>query len=130
MKLSARTYADTVVVVPAGRLDHDHCDAFRAGLQPYLDGMAAGDGAAAEGKGIVLDLSALEYISSAGLRCFMLSARQAGGGGGRIVLAGLRPVVAEIFQISRFDMLFEIFPSVREALGALSAPAAAAFDRG
>jgi anti-anti-sigma factor len=122
MKLSARTYADTLVVAPAGRLDHDHCEAFRAGLQPHLDG------AAGEGKGIVLDLSALEYISSAGLRCFMLAARQAGGGGGRILLAGLRPVVAEIFQISRFDMLFEIFPSVREALAALSAPAAAAFD--
>lgn len=122
MKLSARTYADTLVVVPTGRLDHDHCDAFRAGLQPHLDQ------AAAEGKGMVLDLSALEYISSAGLRCFMLAARQAGGG--RIVVAALRPVVAEIFQISRFDMLFQIYPSVREALGALSAPAAAAFDRG
>ena|SRR5688572_2625918 len=122
MKLSARTYADTVVVVPAGRLDHDHCDAFRSGLEPFLDG-------AGGGQGIVLDLSALEYISSAGLRCFMLAARQAGGDGGRIVLAALRPVVAEIFQISRFDMLFQIFPSVREALAALSAPAAAAFDR-
>jgi len=46
------------------------------------------------------------------------------------VLAALRPIVAEIFQISRFDMVFEIFPTVREALGALSAAAAAAFDRG
>ena len=54
---------------------------------------------------------------------------RAGGQGGKIVLAALRPVVAEIFQISRFDMLFRIFPSVREALAALSAPAADAFDR-
>ena len=46
------------------------------------------------------------------------------------MLAALRAVVAEIFQISRFDMLFEIFPTVREALAALSAPAAAAFERG
>jgi anti-anti-sigma regulatory factor len=38
-------------------------------------------------------------------------------------------VVAEIFQISRFDLVFEVFPSVREALAALSASAAAAFDR-
>ena len=124
MKLDSRTYADTTVVMPMGRLDHDHCEAFRAGLQPHLDE------ASAASRGIVLDLSGLEYVSSAGLRCFMLAAKQAGGHGGKIVLAALRPVVAEIFQISRFDMLFQIFPSVREALGAVSAPAAAAFDRG
>lgn len=124
MKLNAQKYADTVVVTPNGRLDHDNCEGFRSGLQPHVGA------AAREGRGIVLDLSELEYVSSAGLRCFMLSAREAGAQGGKIVLAALRPVVAEIFQISRFDMLFEVFPSVREALAALSAPAAAAFDKG
>jgi len=120
MKLEFRTYADTAVVAPVGRLDHDNCEAFRAGLQPHLEG--------AGGQSIVMDLSSLEYVSSAGLRCFMLAAKQARGKGGKIVLAALRPVVAEIFQISRFDMVFEIFASVREALSAVSAPAAAAFD--
>ena len=43
MKLDSQLYADTVVVTPRGRLDHDHCDAFRAGLQPHLDD-AARDG--------------------------------------------------------------------------------------
>jgi anti-sigma B factor antagonist len=123
MKLDARTYADTLVVSPSGRLDHDNCELFRAALQSYVEG------AAAPGQGIVLDLSGMEYISSAGLRCFMLAAKQSGARGGRIVLAALRPVVAEIFQISRFDMLFKIFPSVREALAGLSRAAAAAFDR-
>jgi anti-anti-sigma factor len=124
MKLDSRTYADTLVVVPAGRLDHDNCEAFRAGLQPLLDRALAGR------QRIVVDLSGLEYVSSAGLRCFMLAAKQAGTQGGKIVLAALRPVVAEIFQISRFDMVFELHPSVREALAAVSPDAAAAFDRG
>lgn len=124
MKLDSRTYADVVVVAAAGRLDHDNCDAFRAGLQPHLDR----DGAASQR--MILDLSGLEYVSSAGLRCFMLAAKQVRGQGGKIVLAALRPVVAEIFQISRFDMVFELFPSVRAALGTLSPEAAAAFDRG
>ena len=124
MKLDSRTYADTLVVAPAGRLDHDNCEAFRAGLQPLHDL------ALASRQRIVVDLSGLEYVSSAGLRCFMLAAKQAGAQGGKIVLAALRPVVAEIFQISRFDMVFELHPSVREALAAVSADAAAAFDRG
>jgi anti-anti-sigma factor len=123
MKLESRTYADTVVVAPEGRLDHDNCDAFRAGLQPVITQ------AVASRQHIVLDLSELAYVSSAGLRCFMLAAKEARAQGGRIVLAALRPVVAEIFQISRFDMVFDLFPTVREALGALSASAAAAFDR-
>lgn len=124
MKLDSRTYADVVVVAPEGRLDHDNCDAFRAGLQPCLDR------AGVAGQHIVLDLSGLEYVSSAGLRCFMLAAKQARGQGGKIVLAALRPVVAEIFQISRFDMVFELFPSLQAALAALSAEAAAAFHKG
>ena len=123
MKLEFRTYADTAVVAPVGRLDHDNCEAFRAGLQPLLDR------ALASRQRIVVDLSGLEYVSSAGLRCFMLAAKQAGTQGGKIVLAALRPVVAEIFQISRFDMVFELHPSVRAALAAVSAEAAAAFDR-
>ena len=124
MKLEARTYADTVVVAPEGRLDHDNCEAFRTGLQPHLAQ------AVANRQRIVLDLSGLAYVSSAGLRCFMLAAKEAQASGGRIVLAALRPVVAEIFQISRFDLVFELFPSVREALSAVSASAAAAFDKG
>jgi anti-sigma B factor antagonist len=124
MKLSSRTYADTVVIMPAGRLDHDNCEDFRSGLQPHLE-----DGAR-DGRGIVLDLSGLEYISSAGLRCFMLAAREARNQGGRVVLAALRPVVSEIFQISRFNMLFEIHASVRDALASMSPSAAAAFDQG
>jgi len=124
MKLEARTYADAVVVAPAGRLDHDNCDAFRAGLNPILEQ------AAPQRQRVVLDLSGLEYVSSAGLRCFMLAAKEASRHGGKIVLAGLRPVVAEIFQISRFDMVFELFPSVREALAALSPSASAAYEQG
>jgi anti-sigma B factor antagonist len=123
MNLTARNYADTVVLIPTGRLDHDHCDAFRAALQPHLDE------ATRAGRSMVFDLSGLEYVSSAGLRCFMLAAKQAGGRGGKIMLAALRPMVSEIFHISRFDMLFDIFPSVRAALAAVSAPAAAAFDQ-
>jgi anti-anti-sigma regulatory factor len=32
MKITERTYADTLVLSPAGRLDHNSCDAFEAAL--------------------------------------------------------------------------------------------------
>ena len=40
----------------------------------------------------------------------------------------LQPIVAEIFAISRFDSVLEVFPSVRDALAAMSPEALAAYD--
>ena len=124
MRLNHRRYGDALVLSLLGRLDHDSSERFRTELQPLLDAEAG------DGRGIVLDLSALEYVSSAGLRCFSLAAKQARNQGGKILIAAMTPLVAEIFQISRFNMLFEIHPGVREALAAVSPQALAAFDRG
>ena len=118
MDLSPRSIGDVLVLAPAGRLDHESVDAFRSGLQAHLD-------AALEARhGVLFDLSGLEYVSSAGLRCFMLAARQAKARDGRMAVAAPRPVVAEIFEISRFNMVFRVFPSMSEALGFLSPDAA------
>jgi anti-anti-sigma factor len=124
MDLNPRSIADVLLLAPAGRLDHESVDAFRTGLQPQLDL------AFATGRGVVFDLSRLEYVSSAGLRCFMLAAKQANAKKGRLAVAAPCPVVAEIFEISRFNMVFRIFPTVREGLGHVSAQAVAAFEKG
>ena len=123
MNVTSRRFANAVVVLAAGRLDQDTCEAFRGDLLKYVD-EAAHDGGA-----IVLDLSSLEYVSSAGLRCFMLASRQAKAQHGRIFVAALQPMVAEIFQISHFNLVFQVFPTVREAVSAVSADAAAAFEK-
>jgi anti-sigma B factor antagonist len=123
MDLAKRAYANILVLSPKGRLDHDNCDAFQAGVRPHVDALAPDSG------GIVFDLSNLEYVSSAGLRCFMLAARQARARQARIVIAAMRPVVSEIFQISRFNLVFDVYPSVRDALATISPSAHAEFDK-
>lgn len=123
MDLAQRTYANVLVLLPKGRLDHDNCEAFQQGLRPHVDALAPDSG------GIVFDLSDLEYVSSAGLRCFMLAARQARARKARIVIASMRPVVAEIFQISRFNLVFDVYPSVGDALAAISPAAHAEFAK-
>jgi anti-anti-sigma factor len=124
MPLAYRQYENALVLAPTGRLDHDNCEAFREELAPHLERSAR------EHLSLVLDLSGLEYVSSAGLRCFMLAAKQAKAQSSRIVIAAMQPVVAEIFQIARFNLVFDAYPKVRDALAALSPAAAAAFDRG
>ena len=124
MNVSSRRFANAAVLRVEGRLDQDTCGAFTTDL------MKAVDAASAEGGAVVLDLAPLEYISSAGLRCFMLASRQAKAQRAKIAVAALQPMVAEIFQISHFNLVFQVFPTVREALGAVSEDAAALFDKG
>jgi len=125
MQAASRRYANALVVKVSGRLDQDTCEAFRGQLMGYVAEVAAQPGGT-----VVLDLADLEYVSSAGLRCFMLASREARARNARIVVASLQPMVAEIFAISHFNLVFQVFPNVREALATVSAEAAAAFDKG
>jgi anti-sigma B factor antagonist len=124
MTVHPRRYANAVVLSVSGRLDQDTCDAFRVELMKHVEATARDGGA------IVLDLAQLEYVSSAGLRCFMLASRQAKAQHGRIVVSALQPMVSEIFEISHFNLVFQVFPTVREAVGAVSADALALFEKG
>ena len=122
MKLSPRRFADAVVVSPVGRIDQSSDDTFMEALAPHLERCAAGEDR------LVLDLSDLEYISSAGLRVLMLAAKQTKAQGGTLLVTGLQPLVKEILEISRFTMVLDITPSLRDALAKASASALNAFE--
>jgi anti-anti-sigma factor len=122
MELAAKRFADTLALFPRGRIDHATADQFKAALAPHLAGVAAGRDRA------VIDLGAVEYISSVGLRVLMLASKQVKAQGGALAVADLQPVVREIFEISRFNLVLEVFPTLREALAKLSPAALAAFE--
>jgi anti-anti-sigma factor len=67
----------------------------------------------------VLDLSSLEYLSSAGLRSIISMAKQAGADGGSVSLAGARGLVKDVITLSGFDVLLSTFDTVDAALGAV-----------
>ena len=124
MNVTSRRYGTAAVLRVSGRLDQDTCEAFRGDLMKEVEA------AARAGGGVVLDLSGLEYVSSAGLRCFMLASRQAKQHQMKIYVAALQPMVREIFEISHFNLIFQVFPTVREALGTISPEAAVAYEKG
>ena len=124
MALTHRSYGEARVVSPRGRLDHDNCEVFQRDLAEQLDACTH------EHAALVLDMSGLEYVSSAGLRCLMIAAKQAKSHSGRIVVSAPQPIVAEILQISRFNLVLPVFGTTREALSSVSPQAAQAFDRG
>jgi anti-anti-sigma regulatory factor len=59
----------------------------------------------------------------------MLAAKEARERKGRLIVAAMQPIVAEIFKISRFNLVFEVFATLREALASVSPQAAEALDR-
>jgi anti-sigma B factor antagonist len=67
-------------------------------------------------KQLVVDLSRVTYIDSAGLATFIEGMQKIEAYGGRFALAGLQETVRSIFEISRLDQVFQIFPDVDAAL--------------
>src|SRR5215218_6083424 len=108
MHVADKRYANAIVLKVTGRLDQETCDAFREDLTRHVQK------AALEKSSLILDLAGLEYVSSAGLRCLLIASRQMKAAKGRILVAEMQSMVAEIFAISHFDLLFEVVPTVRE----------------
>ncbi len=113
MEIGVEDRGQALVLRVHGRIDHLNAAAFHNALTPHLEHCCA------DGVPILLDLSGLEYISSAGLRIFMIVAKQAHARGGRIAVAEMQPLVREIFEISHFHLVYEIFSSTAEALAAI-----------
>ncbi len=74
---------------------------------------------------MILDFSEVPYVDSSGLGS-LVSAHVSGfKAGKRVVLAGVNDQVLRLFQITRVEQFFLIFPDLEDALEALSNPAIA-----
>jgi len=114
MDLNARRNNNIVVLTPRGRIDHLNAEAFGKAVAPYVEACNK------SGPCLLFNLSALEYISSAGLRVLMLASKRAVPAGGRLGVAAPTAMVREILEISRFDLVFPVFDSVDAGLAAFS----------
>lgn len=122
MELETRDVANVRVIHIAGRIDHTNAEQFQAHLLPQLLGCTG------ETQKALLDLHRVAYMSSAGLRVLMLASKQCQKQRGTMVLAALPTFLQEVFRISRFDMVFQVFTTVADGLAQLSPPAAVAYS--
>ena len=121
MQCPTHAYADVLVATATGRIDFAGAQVLEGALAPAL----APDGPV---RGIVIDLADVDYISSVGLRVLMVAAKSMRARKASIAVASLQPVVAEIFEISRFHHVVDVRGSVRDAIAAVSPEALAAYD--
>ena len=69
---------------------------------------------------MIFDLSQVEYISSAGLRLFLIAFKQAARSRVPLVIASAIPTVQNIFNISGFSRMIKCYTTNEEAFAALS----------
>lgn len=67
-------------------------------------------------KKLIIELSGLNYISSAGLRVFLVAHKEAKKVNGEILFAGLNNTVKEVYEISGFNHLFRLYPDVETCI--------------
>ena len=107
MEITTRTQNTVTLVALAGSLDSNTSPQ----AQQALDGILAGGG-----KKMVIDFTALDYISSAGLRVLLGTAKRLSGAGGGLHLFGLNDTVREVFDISGFSTILAVYATEAEAL--------------
>src|SRR3546814_18881138 len=93
MSLSSEKIGEVLVVSAAGQINSANAAEVESALLAYVN----------QGERLcVLDLSGLDYISSAGLRVVLMLAKGLKQKAGQLVLCALQPQVHEVFDISGF----------------------------
>src|SRR5207302_9357404 len=109
MEFAQELSGDVVIVKLTGRLDSSSAPPAEENFTRVLAGGALH---------LAIDMSNLEYISSAGLRVLLVVAKKVQQGQGKVVLFGLVRNVREVFSISGFDRIFTIQSDMAAAVGA------------
>ena len=107
MNITTRTAEDVTIVAFQGNLDSNTSPQAQQALDAVLAGGA---------KKVAIDFTALDYISSAGLRILLGAAKKLQGAGSGLRLFGLNETVREVFEISGFATILQVKGSEAEAV--------------
>lgn len=65
--------------------------------------------------GILVDLGKVRYMDSSGVATLVEALQQAKKYDGKLKLVNLRDAVKDVFELSRLDKVFDIYPGIKEA---------------
>ncbi|MDX9783005.1 MAG: STAS domain-containing protein [Bacteroidales bacterium] len=99
MNIASQVTPERIIISVEGRIDTTNYGEFESGVNKILENFTPE---------VVMDCSALSYISSSGLRIFLTIHKKMMGTGGKLILKSLQPSIREIFDISGFSSIFTI----------------------
>lgn len=110
MQINLAHEGNVTVIDPIGRIDSSTSQAVeRACDEQIARGITR----------LLFDLAHVDYVSSAGLRVFLVAGKKAQKAGGRIALCNLQPTVREILAIAGFDRILTTAANRGEGLAKL-----------
>ena len=110
MEISTERDGGTVVAMPTGRMDGSNAREFQDALDAVIQD---------NDRALILDFGEVSYISSAGLRVLLVTAKTLQGNGAELSLCSLDDPIREVFSISGFDSIIPIHDSRGDALAAV-----------
>jgi anti-anti-sigma factor len=100
------------VLAPSGRIDSTTSGEFERAVGRAIDGGS---------RRLVIDFAGVNYISSAGLRVLLVTAKRLGGGRGALALSGMNEGVRQVFDLAGFLPLFAVASSREGAVAKATA---------
>jgi anti-sigma B factor antagonist len=110
MEITEDKKGDIVILALSGKLDASTSKTFEDKLLADID---------SGGQRFVIDLAQLEYVSSSGLRVFLVAAKRLTSSKGKIVLCSLKDHIRQVFDLAGFSSILAIFGSRDEAFKSL-----------
>jgi anti-sigma B factor antagonist len=111
IQVKTRTIDGASVISLKGTIDGGSAPAAQAAIVPLLE----------PGCRLVLDLSGVDFMSSAGLRLMLLIFRQVSGAGGKVAMIGLSEEIRDTMELTGFLDFFTTADSEDAALVAVHA---------
>lgn len=110
MDITVKDVQDIKVIKLDGELDGSTAPEVQSQIVPL----------AVSGSKIILDMSEVPYMSSAGLRMLLVLYRSIAGSGGKVVLVGLSSDLEDTMQLTGFLDFFDHFATVDDGIAALA----------
>ena len=107
MDIKTAEAGDVSVLELAGHLDTNTSPDAESAINALIDGGATK---------LLINFSALEYISSAGLRILLATGKKLKAAGGDLRICSLNDTVKEVFDISGFSSILAVSKDQDEAL--------------
>lgn len=111
MEVNAARDGATLIAKTGGRVDGTNASEFQDALKNVIS---------PDDKAVILDFEDLSYISSAGLRVILLTAKDMRTANVQFAVCSLSQSVRDVFTISGFDQIIDIHDDQQTALSAVS----------
>jgi anti-anti-sigma factor len=110
MEIRSEEKGTFTVINPIGSLDFNNSTDFEKKVMSVIE---------AGNQNIIIDFAQLNFISSAGLRVLLMTAKKLKSSGGKLGLSSLNEQISEVLTISGFTAIFAIFDTADDAIAQL-----------